>query len=426
MANTVKLKFLVPGIVSMIMSLNSFAQTTERTYYVTIGVYGLHDYAVAWTAKANKNNFSAQYAINPKRKLYYVYLFSTPDRAKAIAFMLKMRVETDYKDCWVFSGTLGDSLVDASSVSTTEEKPAVKKAELPKKEEAKPEVVKPEVKTEEPKPELPKKDTVVTKAPIVIKDTTTVKPVVEKPVEKPVVVEKHDGLPFNFKLINQETGSDIIGEVHVSESSKATQYQAFRGNEIVYIKAPVNASGTYTVITNAPGYQQIKETFTYTDPSTTKGVTKGDKNEFIIPFEMKRAKHGDYIDFNNVKFIRNSSIMTGDSENELDGLILLMKENAKYKIKIHGHCNGKNDREIVILGTSTNYFAMDPRNKKETSSSTKLSEERAEAVKGYLVSKGIEAGRIATKGEGGRIPLYPASSTLNAYNDRVEIEIKKN
>jgi outer membrane protein OmpA-like peptidoglycan-associated protein len=428
----VKLKFIIPGIVCMIMSFSSFAQTTEQTYYVTIGVYGIHDYAIIFTEKANKNNFSAQYAINPARKLYYVYLYSTTDKVKAIAFMLKIRLETEYKEAWVFGGSLGDALVDKATVTKPDEKPAEVKEVPAKQDITKPGVVVPEVKPEthpvEVKPETPKIDTVVTK-PVAKVDTTTKAPVVTTPPvetttgEKPV---KHEGQAFNFKLVSEQTGEIIVGEVHVQESSKASQYQSFRGNEVVYLKAPVNATGSYTIITNAPGYKQIKETVNFKDPTSTAGVTKGDKNEFIIPFTLKLAKTGDYIDFNNVKFIRNSSIMTGESETELDGLILSMKSNPKYKIKIHGHCNGKNDREIVVMGTSTNYFAMDPKNKKETASAMKLSEERALAVKGYLVSKGIEADRISAKGEGGKIPLYPATSTLNAYNDRVEIEVKKN
>jgi len=54
-----------------------------------------------------------------------------------------------------------------------------------------------------------------------------------------------------------------------------------------------------------------------------------------------------------------------------------------------------------------------------------LSQRRAEAVKAYLGQKGIDAGRVSTKGEGGSVPLYPEGGTLGQYNDRVEIEFIK-
>jgi len=368
----------------------SSAQPGEApTYYVTIGVFAKLDNAQRYTDKANKNNFNAQYAINNQRKLYYVYLLETGDRKKAFAFMIKMRAETEYKDAWLFIGKLGEEQVEVIQ-PIIEEKPI--------------EIV-PVVK-----------DTIAT-VPVAIEEV----PVVEKPVEKPIV-PKPEGKAFLFKLVNAETGNEAIGEVHVQESVKASQYQAFRGNEIVYIKAPTNKNGTYTVMTIVPGYQQMKITLPYNEP----GGAKGSEDEIIIPFELKRAKRGDYIDFNNVRFIRNSAIMTPESQNELDGLVALMKENIKYKIMIHGHCNGKENKDIIGLGTSQKYFELDPAaNKKETTTSKALSEYRANAVKGYLVSQGIDAKRIGVKAEGGKIPLYPEQSTLASYNDRVEVEVKK-
>jgi outer membrane protein OmpA-like peptidoglycan-associated protein len=78
------------------------------------------------------------------------------------------------------------------------------------------------------------------------------------------------------------------------------------------------------------------------------------------------------------------------------------------------------------LGTSSTIFALDPaQNGKETVTAMKLTELRAEAVKNYLVSQGIEDGRISTKGEGGKMMIYPVTSTLANYNDRVEIEVLK-
>jgi outer membrane protein OmpA-like peptidoglycan-associated protein len=366
-------------------------------HYVVIGAFAKLDNAVRYTDKANKNNFSAQYAINPVNKLYYVYLLNTKDRKKSFAFMIKMRVETDYKDCWVFIGKLGEE-----QSAQTEIKP-------PEEKKPEPVVVVP-----------PKKDTVIFEPVVTKVDSSTIK----KPETPVPVVKKPDGKPFIFKLVNAESGNEVTGEVHIQESGRASQYQAFKANEIVYIKsAPSNKQGTYTVITEAPGYKEIATTFSYSDAS----ATKGDQGETIISISLKKAKAGDYIDFNNVHFVRNSSIMSSDSQDELDGLVALMKENTKYKIKIHGHCNGKQSREIIVLGTSQKFFAMDPgANKKETASAKVLSQERANAVKAYLVSQGIEEGRIGTKAEGGKIPLYPEGSTLSGYNDRVEVEVKKN
>jgi outer membrane protein OmpA-like peptidoglycan-associated protein len=386
------------------LPLLTHGQSSEppRTYYAVIGVFAKLNNAIRYTDKANKNNFNAQYEINPSRKLYYVYLLSSTDRKKAFAFMIKMRAETEYKDCWLFIGKLGENAF------TVEEKPVVEKPIEEKPIEEKP-----------VEPEPVKKDSIIIIEPVVVFDSSTiVKPVVEKPFVKPP-----EGKPFLFKFVNAATGNEVMGEVHIQESNKATQYQSFVANQVAYLKAPINKNGTYTLTTQAPGYRQMRTTLAYSDP----GVSQGDQGEYIIALDLTKAKTGDYIDFNNVRFVRNSSIMNPESQNELDGLVALMQENLKYKIKIHGHSNGKQNREIITLGSSQKFFQMDPSaNVKLTTSAKALSEERANAVKAYLVGQGIDAGRIKVKGEGAKIPLYPEGSTLANYNDRVEVEVKKN
>lgn len=374
------------------LSAPAFPQTQEQPYFIVIGAFRLLDNALRYTDEANKANFSAQYALHPQRKLYYVYILNTADRKKAFAFMMKIRAETKYKDAWFYEGKLG------------EEPPVVKEPEP---------VVGEKPIVEEP----PKKDSVIVQE---------VKPAIDSAViVKPVEEKKPAGKPFLFRLTNAESGNEVMGEVHVQESTKASQYQAFKGNEVVYLQAPRNGAGTYQVSIQAPGYKPMKVNINYNDPSVSSSGL-GEHQEYIIPFELKRAKKGDYIDFNNVRFFRNSAILEPGSQSELDGLVALMNENKKYKIKIHGHSNGDGSRDIITKGTSQNYFALDPAtNKRETATAKKLTEYRAEVVRDYLVSQGIAADRITTKGEGGKMMIYPGTSTLANYNDRVEIEVKK-
>lgn len=266
----------------------------------------------------------------------------------------------------------------------------------------------------------PKKDSIISvPKPVVKVDSSKAKSNVVKPIEK-----KPDGKPFYFSLVNAESGHKVSGEVHVVEA-KATQYLGVRGNELVYLTKPKNVAGVYQVAVQAPGYRPEKLVFNYADPlPLSSGV--GDQQETIFTFELIRAKKGDYIDFNDVRFLRNTTILEPHSQVELNGLVDLMKENENYKIKIHGHCNGDDSRPVTTLGTSTNIFALDPaHNKKETMPAKKLTELRAETVKNYLVSNGIEADRLSIKGEGGKMMIYPRTSTLANRNDRVEIEVLK-
>ncbi len=386
--------FLVAG------GLQSSMAQTEPNYYVVIGVFAKLDNAVRYTNQANQKGFNAQYAINPRQKWNYVYLFQSNDKRKAYAFLIRLRAESEYKDSWVFTGQLGEG-----QGLVVEQKPI----------ETKPEEEKPviEIKPEE-KPIEPKIDSVKV-------DTVAQKPIEEKPVEEKPVVKKPAGKPFIFRLQTAD-GQPVTGEIHLQESTNATRYQAFKVNEVVYVEAPQNARGNYVIVTQAAGYQPVSLILSYREPSPETGPD----GEAIIPIEVSKVKRGDYIDFTNVRFFRNSAILEPVAQNELDGLVDLMKESPGYKIRVHGHCNGNQDKEGSVLGSSTNFFALEPgKNKIGKFSAKELTTERAATVKAYLVSQGIAASRIDIKGEGGKIPLYPEGGTLGQYNDRIEIEITK-
>jgi len=373
-------------------ALRVSAQSMAPNYYVVIGVFSKLDNAMRLTDKVNLAGFNAQYAINARQNWNYVYLLETTEKRKAYAFAIRMRAETEHKEAWVFTGQLGQP-----QGGIVEEKPAEKPVEIP---EEKPPVLIEPVEKDSVK-------TVIEEKPVVVK-----KPEVKKPA----------GKPFFFKLETKDNDSPVVGEIHVQESNNATRYQAFKANELVYLEAPKNARGNYVIVTQAAGFQPQSLILSYDNPSPEFGP----EGESVIPIELGRVKRGDYIDFTNVRFFRNSSILDPAAQNELDGLVDLMKESPGYKIRVHGHCNGTNDKEGSILGSSSNFFALDPsKNKIGNLSAKQLTNERAATVRAYLVSQGIEPSRIETKGEGGKIPIYSNSGTLSQYNDRVEIEIIK-
>ena len=385
-----KLSLWIVGFLTLCHS--ALAQTATKHYHVTIGVFAVQNNAINYTAKANKQGFNSQYAINPIRKLYYVYLLQTEDRKKAYAFVTKLKVETDYKDAWVYEGALGETPAEVQKQPVIE-KPVI---EEPVNEPIK----EPVVIIEETKP-------------VKIDSSTIVKPVVKKVAK---------GKFFVFRFLNTETGNDVRGELHLAESQRATQYQSFKANELVDVPSPRNTEKVFFLTTVAPGYKALETVINFKDPAPSSSGM-GPDGEFIVPLTLSRAKRGDYIEFNNVSFYRNSVIMQPQFKDELDGLADLMKENVKYKVRIHGHCNGMEARDIITLGTSVKYFESDPANVKKSGSAKELTELRAETARRYLVSQGIAVERILTKGEGGKMMVYPQTSVYANYNDRIEVEV---
>jgi outer membrane protein OmpA-like peptidoglycan-associated protein len=175
---------------------------------------------------------------------------------------------------------------------------------------------------------------------------------------------------------------------------------------------------------NVFGYRRIQHDLNYLDPA-------GDSVEMqdstiVVPFKLVRLQKGDVAVMYDVYFFKDAAIMRPESRFEVGSLLEMMKENVKYKIKIHGHTNGKSHGKIISLTKdSENYFSLTD-TKEGFGSAKKLSAERAELLKTYLVNNGIDEKRLVVKAWGGKKPLYDKLSPQAQSNVRVEIEILQN
>lgn len=105
----------------------------------------------------------------------------------------------------------------------------------------------------------------------------------------------------------------------------------------------------------------------------------------------------------DVNFDTKSTAIKGAFRKELDALAKLLNENANLVVALHGHCD--NVGEDIL--------------------NNQLSEDRAKSVKDYLVSKGVAATRITTKGFGITHPKMSNDTEKGrAVNRRVEFIVK--
>ncbi len=142
----------------------------------------------------------------------------------------------------------------------------------------------------------------------------------------------------------------------------------------------------------------------------------------VISIKLVPVTQGNYIELEHVKFFDHTAIFTPASESELLQLVNLMS-NPRCRVRLHGHTHSDESGDITTLGTATNFFAPDPAaNATSHVSGKELSRLRAEAVKAYLVSKGVDAARIKTNGYGAQLAVYEQA----AANDRIQVEILKN
>jgi outer membrane protein OmpA-like peptidoglycan-associated protein len=125
----------------------------------------------------------------------------------------------------------------------------------------------------------------------------------------------------------------------------------------------------------------------------------------------------------NVYFFKDAAIMRPESRFEVNSLLDMLNENPKYKIKLHGHTNGGAAGKIISMAKdSDNFFSLN-KTKDGFGSAKQLSESRADIIRNYMISKGIEPSRMEVKAWGGKRPLQDKHSARAQENVRVEVEI---
>jgi outer membrane protein OmpA-like peptidoglycan-associated protein len=139
-----------------------------------------------------------------------------------------------------------------------------------------------------------------------------------------------------------------------------------------------------------------------------------------------RLQKGDIAVMYNVYFFKDAAIMRPESRYEVGTLLDMLNENNKYKIRLHGHTNGNAAGKIIGMSKSSkNFFSLND-TKDGFGSAKELSEQRADVIRNYLVSNGIDQSRIEIKAWGGKRPIHDKHSARAQENVRVEVEIMEN
>ena len=142
------------------------------------------------------------------------------------------------------------------------------------------------------------------------------------------------------------------------------------------------AEGDNIDLTQTKGYQEIKG-----------------KELKLVAIEVGRS-----VRLNNIFFDLGKSELRSESSPELDRIVTVLNDNSKMVIELGGHTDNTGSNEL----------------------NAKLSQDRADAVREYLIGKGIEPDRVASKGFGETKPVATNDSDEGRQkNRRVEFIIVK-
>ncbi len=256
------------------------------------------------------------------------------------------------------------------------------------------------------------------------------------PINLPNVSNSTPFITANGKTLyfasNRKTGKDKdIYYVELDESLAALTTNLVKGN-VVHQKQEIKDA--QVEVQTLDDYLNTKKDFSYalsnTDGSfetpfrkdeeiVIKASKKGYISEVIIKenekdtseeIELVKLEKGNRFVLKNILFERSKSTFLNNSYPDLVNLKNVMIENPDIKIRIEGHTD----------------FLAQPGPKKELleDKALKLSKERANAVKNFLIENGIRSNRIVTIGYGGKKPIVSNETEEGRKkNRRVEIEV---
>ena len=134
------------------------------------------------------------------------------------------------------------------------------------------------------------------------------------------------------------------------------------------------------------------------EPETKNGFEDADGCPDTIPDKVKKFSGV----VKGIEFDRGKDTIRPVSTPVLDEALAVLKEYATIKIQISGHTDtdGEHDKNVD------------------------LSQRRADAVKAYFVGKGVDAGRIQTRGVGPDEPIADNKTAAGKQkNRRIEFKV---
>lgn len=193
------------------------------------------------------------------------------------------------------------------------------------------------------------------------------------------------------KVTDSRTGKGIKANIRYSSIPTGSIFGRFTDSTFSF-----NIFGTakYQITASAEGY----------NPRTVIVDPKDINPEKKVLRDITLTPKGQTIVLNHLIFAQGKALIDPKSYSELDEVVEMMKENTRIEIQLEGHTDNTGSPKANL----------------------KLSQDRVDAVKRYLVDKGVSKGRIQTKAFGGSQPLRnEMTPEARAANRRVEMRILK-
>ena len=221
-------------------------------------------------------------------------------------------------------------------------------------------------------------------------------PVKAQKNNKPTPLPPANNILIKGVVLDSKTKKPISCSINFQFAASQKQAATLKSNSLGQFSLKLKGGFFYNCVASSNGYLVAEEPL-----NTIKFVQN---QTFKINFTLKPIEIGETISLKNIYFAQGEYKVLDASFAELDKLTKIMQSNPTLEIVIEGHTD-------IIGNPSDNMM---------------LSENRVNAVKEYLIKKGINAKRVQTKAYGGTKPIVQGGTDEERQvNRRVEFKILK-
>jgi outer membrane protein OmpA-like peptidoglycan-associated protein len=195
-------------------------------------------------------------------------------------------------------------------------------------------------------------------------------------------------------VLNNNSDEPLQARIEVKGENYSNQFLAeINGNYSV--KLPKSQYDVFELVFSAEGYLSRSEEI----------KVNPDEDLLALSVALYPVELGSVVNLDNVNFYRGTADLIEFSYKQLQIIAQLLLDNPNMEIELSGHTDNQGNSKLNL----------------------KLSQDRVDKVKEYLIANGISANRISGRGYGGTQPITSnASEETRKFNRRVEFIIVRN
>ena len=204
------------------------------------------------------------------------------------------------------------------------------------------------------------------------------------------------------KITNAHTNEPITANIFYESLPYGSKVGFLNASEFSF---PLYDNEKYSITVEATGFEKTKYILDPSEANDNKKVIRD--IALTVPGDVSDsvAHHVGSVKRLNILFDANKYEILPASFGELDALAYTMKNNPAMVIQLEGHTDPQGDPKKQM----------------------KLSKDRVESVKKYLILHGVSGSRVKTVAFGGTQPLSTAKTAeAHRLNRRVEMRVLQN